>query len=53
MGCVQVAAQAVATMPALILFPIIPLLMQAALVFYWLFVAAYLYSSGKVYTLLV
>ena len=43
----QVAAQAVATMPSLLLFPVIPLLMQTALVFYWIFVAAYLYSSGK------
>ncbi|KAK9846864.1 hypothetical protein WJX84_008702 [Apatococcus fuscideae] len=46
-ACIKVAAQAVATMPALIFFPVIPLLMQAALIFYWIFVAAYLYSSGK------
>lgn len=34
-------------MPTLLLFPILPFLLEVALVFWWVFVAAYLYSSGK------
>ena len=43
----QVATQAISTMPSLLLFPLLPFLLEVALVFWWVFVAAYLYSSGK------
>lgn len=33
-------------MPTLLLFPILPFLLEVGLVFWWVFVAAYLYSSG-------
>ena len=42
----QVATQAIAHMPALLLFPLVPFVLEVALVFWWVFVAAYLYSSG-------
>lgn len=42
----QVATQAIAHMPTLLLFPLVPFVLEVALVFWWVFVAAYLYSSG-------
>ena len=42
----QVATQAIAHMPSLLLFPLVPFLLEVALVFWWVYVAAYLYSSG-------
>ncbi len=44
----QVATQAIAHMPTLLLFPLVPFVLEVALVFWWVFVAAYLYSSGIV-----
>ena len=49
--CVQVATQAISTMPTLLLFPILPFLLEVGLVFWWVFVAAYLYSSGMSHSL--
>ena len=46
-NALQVATQAISTMPSLLLFPLLPFLLEVALVFWWVFVAAYLYSSGK------
>lgn len=43
---VQVATQAIAHMPSLLLFPLVPFLLEVALIFWWVYVAAYLYSSG-------
>lgn len=42
----QVATQAIAHMPSLLFFPLVPFLLEVALVFWWVYVAAYLYSSG-------
>lgn len=49
----QVATQAIACMPSLLLFPLLPFLLEVALVFWWVFVAAYLYSSGQYHTVLL
>ena len=50
-ACIQVATQAISTMPTLLLFPILPFLLEVGLVFWWVFVAAYLYSSGMSHSL--
>ena len=49
----QVATQAIAHMPSLLLFPLVPFLLEVALVFWWIYVAAYLYSSGMEHILLL
>ncbi|KAL0045810.1 hypothetical protein WJX82_005374 [Trebouxia sp. C0006] len=46
----KVATQAIAHMPTLLLFPLVPFVLEVALVFWWVFVAAYLYSSGSIVT---
>ncbi|DBA73400.1 TPA: hypothetical protein ACH3X1_011440 [Trebouxia sp. C0004] len=46
----KVATQAIAHMPTLLLFPLVPFMLEVALVFWWVFVAAYLYSSGSIVT---
>ena len=48
----QVATQAIGHMPSLLLFPLVPFVLEVALVFWWVFVAAYLYSSGTYWLLL-
>ena len=40
-------------MPTLMLFPLVPFVLEVALVFWWVFVAAYLYSSGVARRLLL
>ena len=45
---VQVATQAIGHMPSLLLFPLVPFILEVALVFWWVYVAAYLYSSGQI-----
>lgn len=49
----QVATQAIAHMPSLLLFPLVPFLLEVALVFWWVYVAAYLYSSGMLQSCIV
>lgn len=36
-------------MPTLLFFPIVPFILEAALVVYWLIVAGYLWSAGDLY----
>lgn len=48
-NAMQVATQAIAHMPSLLLFPLVPFLLEVALVFWWVYVAAYLYSSGMLH----
>lgn len=47
-ACIKVASQAVATMPSLFFFPILPYIMTVCLVIYWVAVAGYLYSAGTI-----
>lgn len=42
----QVATQAVARMPGLLVFPVLPAAATSALLLWWLFVSAYIYGSG-------
>ncbi|KAF8064488.1 CHER1 [Scenedesmus sp. PABB004] len=43
---VAVASQAVATMPSILLFPLLPFMLEVGLVIYWVAVTAVLYSAG-------
>jgi len=43
---VQVASQAVATMPSILLFPLLPFVLEVGLVVYWVAVSAVMYSAG-------
>ena len=45
-ACVKVASQAVAAMPALFAFPLLPFILEVGLVVYWVAVAAIFYSAG-------
>ncbi|KAK9804898.1 hypothetical protein WJX72_010746 [[Myrmecia] bisecta] len=47
-ACLKVAAQAISTMPSILFFPILPFLFEVGLVFYWIYVTGYLYSSGTI-----
>jgi hypothetical protein len=47
-ACIEVASQAVAAMPMLLFWPLLPFLAFACLVVYWVAVAAYLYSAGTI-----
>ena len=40
------ATQAVARMPGLLVFPVVPAVATSALLLWWLFVSAYIYGSG-------
>ena len=42
----QVATQAVAQMPGLLFFPVLPAAATTALVFWWIFISVYIYGSG-------
>ncbi|GIL73735.1 hypothetical protein Vretifemale_3863 [Volvox reticuliferus] len=42
----QVASQAVGSMPSIIFFPILPFILEVGLVIYWIAVTALMYSSG-------
>jgi hypothetical protein len=51
MGCprvtlMQVASQAVATMPSVLLWPLLPFVLEVGLIVYWVAVTAVLYSAG-------
>lgn len=43
---VQVASQAVSTMPSIMLFPLLPFILEVGLIIYWVAVTAVLYSAG-------
>ncbi|KAI8472764.1 MAG: plasma-membrane choline transporter-domain-containing protein [Monoraphidium minutum] len=45
-ACIKVASQAVAKMPSIMLFPLLPFVLEVGLVIYWVAVAATLYSAG-------
>lgn len=47
-ACIKIASQAVATMPMLLFWPLVPFLALCCLVIYWLAVAAFLYSAGDI-----
>lgn len=47
-ACIKVASQAVATMPMLLFWPLIPFLALCCLIVYWVAVAAFLYSAGDI-----
>jgi len=47
-ACLKVASQAVAAMPSVLLFPLMPLAMEVVFLLYWLAVCALLYSSGDI-----
>jgi hypothetical protein len=42
----QVASQAVSTMPSIMLFPLLPFILEVGLIIYWVAVTAVLYSAG-------
>lgn len=48
MACIKVASQAVATMPSLLFWPLLPFLAISCLVVYWVAVAAFLYSASSI-----
>lgn len=48
MACIKVASQAVATMPTLLFWPLVPFLALCCLIVYWVAVAAFLYSAGDI-----
>ena len=48
MACIKVASQAVATIPTLLFWPLVPFLAICCLVVYWIAVAAYLYSASSI-----
>ncbi|XRB10017.1 choline transporter protein [Pycnococcus provasolii] len=43
----KVAAQAIAAMPNVLLYPLIPFVLYVGLVVYWVVVSGYLFSAGK------
>lgn len=43
----QVASQAVATMPSVLLWPLLPFVLEVGLIIYWVAVTAVLYSAGE------
>lgn len=43
----QVASQAVATMPSVLLWPLLPFVLEVGLIVYWVAVTAVLYSAGE------
>ncbi|GBF99304.1 choline transporter-like [Raphidocelis subcapitata] len=45
-ACIKVASQAVAAMPSVLLFPLLPFVLEVGLIVYWVAVAAVLYSAG-------
>ncbi len=47
-ACMKVASQAVATIPTLLFWPLVPFLAICCLVVYWVAVAAYLYSASDI-----
>lgn len=44
---VQVASQAVSTMPSVLLWPLLPFVLEVGLIIYWVAVTAVLYSAGQ------
>lgn len=42
----QVASQAVSTMPSVLLWPLLPFVLEVGLIIYWVAVTAVLYSAG-------
>lgn len=44
----QVASQAVASMPAVLIFPLFPFVVEVVFLLYWLAVCALLYSAGEI-----
>eukprot|EP00879_Flechtneria_rotunda_P020927 GHRR01022035.1.p1 GENE.GHRR01022035.1~~GHRR01022035.1.p1 ORF type:complete len:473 (+),score=147.31 GHRR01022035.1:32-1420(+) len=46
-ACIKVASQAVSTMPSIMLFPILPFILEVGLIIYWVAVTAVLYSAGQ------
>uniref|UniRef100_A0A7S1SUR8 Choline transporter-like protein n=1 Tax=Tetraselmis chuii TaxID=63592 RepID=A0A7S1SUR8_9CHLO len=47
-ACLKVASQAVGAMPSVLLFPLLPLMVEIIFLVYWLAVCALLYSSGEI-----
>lgn len=47
-ACIKVASQAVASMPSLLFWPLVPFLAICVLVVYWVAVSAFLFSSGTI-----
>lgn len=47
-ACIKVASQAVAAIPTLLFWPLVPFLALCCLVVYWVAVAAYLYSASSI-----
>lgn len=43
----QVASQAVSTMPSILLWPLLPFVLEVGLIIYWVAVSAVLYSAGE------
>lgn len=43
----QVASQAVSTMPSVQLWPLLPFVLEVGLIIYWIAVTAVLYSAGE------
>ena len=47
-ACIEVASQAIAAMPLLLFWPLLPFIAFAGLIIYWVAVAAFLYSAGTI-----
>ena len=47
-ACIKVASQAVAAIPTLLFWPLVPFLAICCLVAYWVAVAAFLYSASSI-----
>lgn len=47
-ACIELASDAITTMPMLLFWPLVPFVAFCGLVIYWVDVAAYLYSVGTI-----
>jgi len=45
-ACIKVASQAVGAMPSILLFPLLPFVLEVGLLIYWIAVTAMLYTAG-------
>lgn len=45
-ACIKVASQAVGTMPSILLFPLVPFVLECFLIVFWVAVSAMMYTAG-------